>query len=125
MLEIKSNDTSLAGQAKIIVIGVGGGGNNAVDRMINEGVGGVDFVAINTDKQHLMNSKAATTIQIGEKLTKGLGAGANPEVGKAAAEENKEELTELLKGFLQHLREQIWYLSPVVWVEEPEPVQLL
>ncbi len=98
MLEIKSNDTSLAGQAKIIVIGVGGGGNNAVDRMINEGVGGVDFVAINTDKQHLMNSKAATTIQIGEKLTKGLGAGANPEVGKAAAEENKEELTELLKG---------------------------
>lgn len=96
MLEIKSGNADYA--AKIIVVGVGGGGNNAVNRMIDEGIAGVEFIAINTDKQHLMNCKASTTLQIGEKLTKGLGAGANPEVGKAAAEENKEEITELIKG---------------------------
>ena len=88
LLEIKTNESDLA--AKIIVIGVGGGGNNAVNRMIDEGIMGVEFVCVNTDKQHC--------IQIGEKLTKGLGAGADPEVGKAAAEENREELTELVKG---------------------------
>lgn len=66
--------------------------------MIDEGIAGVEFIAINTDKQHLMSCKASTTMQIGEKLTKGLGAGANPEVGQAAAEENKEEITELIKG---------------------------
>ena len=96
MLEIKSGNSEFA--AKIIVVGVGGGGNNAVNRMIEEGIVGVEFIAINTDKQHLMNCKASTTLQIGEKLTKGLGAGANPEVGQAAAEENKEEITELIKG---------------------------
>jgi len=96
LLEIKSGNAEYA--AKIIVIGVGGGGNNAVNRMIDEGIAGVEFIAINTDKQHLMSCKASTTMQIGEKLTKGLGAGANPEVGKAAAEENKEEITELIKG---------------------------
>ena len=96
MLEIKTNEADLA--AKILVIGVGGGGNNAVNRMIEEGIQGVEFVCINTDKQHLMSCKASTTMQIGEKLTKGLGAGANPEVGQAAAEENKEEITELVKG---------------------------
>lgn len=96
MLEIKSGNAEFA--AKIIVVGVGGGGNNAVNRMIDEGIAGVEFIAINTDKQHLMNCKASTTLQIGEKLTKGLGAGANPEVGKAAAEESKEEITELIKG---------------------------
>lgn len=96
MLEIKTNEADLA--AKILVIGVGGGGNNAVNRMIEEGIMGVDFVCINTDKQHLLNCKASTCLQIGEKLTKGLGAGADPEVGKAAAEENKEEITEIVKG---------------------------
>lgn len=96
LLEIKTNESDLA--AKIIVIGVGGGGNNAVNRMIDEGIMGVEFVCANTDKQHLSNCKAGNCIQIGEKLTKGLGAGADPEVGKAAAEENREELTELVKG---------------------------
>ena len=96
MLEIKTNESDLA--AKIIVIGVGGGGNNAVNRMIDEGIMGVEFVCVNTDKQHLSNCKAGNCIQIGEKLTNGLGAGADPEVGKAAAEENREELTELVKG---------------------------
>ena len=96
MLEIKSGNAEFA--AKIIVVGVGGGGNNAVNRMIDEGIAGVEYIAINTDRQHLLNCKASTTLQIGEKLTKGLGAGANPEVGKAAAEENKEEITELIKG---------------------------
>jgi len=97
VLEIKSGNAEYA--AKIIVVGVGGGGNNAVNRMIDEGITGVEFIAINTDKQHLMNNcKASTTLQIGEKLTKGLGAGANPEVGRAAAEESKEEITELIKG---------------------------
>ena len=96
MLEIKTNESDLA--AKIIVIGVGGGGNNAVNRMIDEGIMGVEFVCVNTDKQPLSNCKAGNCIQIGEKLTKGLGAGADPEVGKAAAEENREELTELVKG---------------------------
>jgi cell division protein FtsZ len=96
LLEIKSGNAEFA--AKIIVVGVGGGGNNAVNRMIDEGIAGVEYIAINTDRQHLLNCKASTTLQIGEKLTKGLGAGANPEVGKAAAEENKEEITELIKG---------------------------
>jgi len=96
LLEIKSGNAEFA--AKIIVVGVGGGGNNAVNRMIDEGIAGVEYIAINTDRQHLMNCKASTTLQIGEKLTKGLGAGANPDVGKAAAEENKEEITEMIKG---------------------------
>ena len=84
--------------AKIIVIGVGGAGNNAVNRMIEEGIQGVEFVAVNTDKQHLSTCKAPITIQIGEKITKGLGAGALPEVGAQAAEESIEELTEIIKG---------------------------
>lgn len=96
MLEIKTNETDMA--AKILVIGVGGGGNNAVNRMIEEGIVGVEFVCINTDKQHLSKCKANQCVQIGEKLTKGLGAGADPEVGKAAAEESREEITELVKG---------------------------
>lgn len=96
MLEIKSENSEFA--AKIIVVGVGGGGNNAVNRMIDEGIVGVEFIAINTDRQPLSNCKANNTLQIGEKLTKGLGAGANPEVGKAAAEENKEEITNMIKG---------------------------
>ena len=84
--------------AKIKVIGVGGGGNNAVNRMVEHGVRGVDFVAINTDIQALHSSRAETKIQIGEKLTKGLGAGANPEIGAKAAEESRNEIAEALKG---------------------------
>ena len=96
MLEIKTN--SADSSAKIIVIGVGGAGNNAVNRMIDESIGGVEFVGVNTDKQALMLCKAATLIQIGEKLTKGLGAGAQPEIGEKAAEESAEELSAAVKG---------------------------
>jgi cell division protein FtsZ len=84
--------------AKIVVVGVGGGGNNAVNRMISDKLNGVDFVAVNTDVQALQGSKAGIKIQIGEKLTRGLGAGANPEVGSKAAEESKDELAQALKG---------------------------
>lgn len=84
--------------AKIKVIGVGGGGNNAVNRMIDCGVRGIEFIAINTDRQALYSSRAEQKLQIGEKLTKGLGAGANPEIGMKAAEENRNEITEALKG---------------------------
>ncbi|MDD6035209.1 MAG: cell division protein FtsZ [Lachnospiraceae bacterium] len=96
MLEIMNDNAEVA--AKILVIGVGGAGNNAVNRMIEEGIGGVEFVCVNTDKQHLKNCKAPQCIQIGEKLTKGLGAGAKPEIGEKAAEENIEELTQIIKG---------------------------
>ena len=95
MLEIKTLEEK--GPAKILVIGVGGAGNNAVNRMVDENINGVDLIAINTDKQVLATSKAPTKIQIGEKLTKGLGAGAKPEVGAGAIEENREEITELVK----------------------------
>ncbi|OLN22859.1 cell division protein FtsZ [Domibacillus antri] len=91
-------DTSLDSLATIKVIGVGGGGNNAVNRMIEHGVQGVDFIAVNTDAQALNLSKAEVKMQIGSKLTRGLGAGANPEVGKKAAEESKEQIEEVLKG---------------------------
>lgn len=96
MLEIRTNDGESA--AKIIVVGVGGAGNNAVNRMIDESIGGVEFVGINSDKQALTLCKAPTAMQIGEKLTKGLGAGAKPEVGQAAAEENIEEIQHMLEG---------------------------
>ncbi|WFA09638.1 cell division protein FtsZ [Tissierella sp. Yu-01] len=84
--------------AKIKVIGVGGGGNNAVNRMVECGVRGIEFVALNTDRQALYSSRAETKIQIGEKITKGLGAGANPEIGGKAAEENRNDIMESLKG---------------------------
>ena len=84
--------------AKIKVVGVGGGGNNAVNRMISAGLRGVDFIAVNCDAQALFLSKAQNRIQIGEKLTKGLGAGANPEIGQKAAEESREQLIEELQG---------------------------
>ena len=96
MLEIKTNESEAA--ARIIVIGVGGGGNNAVNRMIDEQIAGVEFIAINTDKQALQLCKAPTLMQIGEKLTKGLGAGAQPEVGEKAAEESEEDISAALKG---------------------------
>lgn len=85
MLEIKSNDAESA--AKIIVVGVGGAGNNAVNRMIDEEIDGVEFIGINTDKQALQLCKAPTLLQIGEKLTKGLGAGAKPEIGESRGRE--------------------------------------
>ncbi|HLS08718.1 cell division protein FtsZ [Lentibacillus sp.] len=95
MLEFETNMDQLA---TIKVIGVGGGGSNAVNRMIEHGVEGVEFIAVNTDAQALNLSKAETKLQIGGKLTRGLGAGANPEVGRKAAEENKEQLEEALQG---------------------------
>ncbi|MFC1627259.1 cell division protein FtsZ, partial [Patescibacteria group bacterium] len=83
--------------AKIKVIGVGGGGNNAIDSMIkSDQIKGVEFVAINTDAQTLLKCQAETKIQIGDKLTRGLGSGANPKIGKEAAEESKDKLQELL-----------------------------
>src|SRR4051812_7957159 len=91
-------ETSIETLATIKVIGVGGGGNNAVNRMIEHGVQGVEFIAVNTDAQALNLSKAEIKMQIGAKLTRGLGAGANPEVGKKAAEESKEQIQEALKG---------------------------
>lgn len=96
MLEIMTNDQESS--AKIIVVGVGGAGNNAVNRMIDENISGVEFIGINTDSQALTLCKAPTAIQIGEKLTKGLGAGAQPEIGEKAAEENVEELTQAING---------------------------
>ena len=96
MLEIMS--TVAESGAKIIVIGVGGAGNNAVNRMIDECIGGVEFVGVNTDKQALVLCKAPTLIQIGEKLTKGLGAGAKPEIGEKAAQESTDELAAVMEG---------------------------
>lgn len=91
-------DLNMEQVAQIKVIGVGGGGNNAVNRMIDAGLKGVEFIAVNTDKQALFTSKAEHRVQIGEKLTKGLGAGADPEVGKKAAEESREDIMKLLQG---------------------------
>jgi cell division protein FtsZ len=95
MLDFETNFNQLA---KIKVIGVGGGGNNAVNRMIEDGVEGVEFIAVNTDAQSLHQSKAEITMQIGASLTKGLGAGANPEIGKKAVEESKRQIQEVLQG---------------------------
>ena len=96
MLEIISNEAESA--AKIVVIGVGGAGNNAVNRMVEEDIGGVEFIGVNTDKQALQLCKAPKLIQIGEKLTKGLGAGAKPEIGEKAAEESAEVLEASIRG---------------------------
>ena len=95
---IEDSGLVIDGTATIKVIGVGGGGTNAVNRMVDSGIRGVEFVAVNTDKQALLNSKAASKIQIGEKITRGLGAGANPDIGAQAAEESKAEITEALRG---------------------------
>jgi len=95
MLEFDSDDIQYA---RIKVIGVGGGGNNAVNRMISAGLKGVEFIGINTDAQALQMSRASEKIQIGIKLTKGLGAGANPEIGHNAAEESREEIAKALMG---------------------------
>ena len=96
MLEIKTNEDNAG--ARIIVAGVGGAGGNAIDRMVEENVKHVEFIGINADKQALARCKAPKTIQIGEKLTRGLGAGAKPEIGEKAAEENIDEIREALNG---------------------------
>ena len=85
-------------EARIVVVGVGGGGGNAVNRMVDETIGGVEFVAVNTDKQALNLCKAPTVVQIGEKVTKGLGAGAKPEIGEQAASESVDEIKQVLTG---------------------------
>lgn len=95
MLEL---DITQSNVANIKVIGVGGGGNNAVNRMIEDGLEGVEFIAVNTDSQDLIKSKAPMKIQIGEKLTKGLGAGGDPSKGEASVEESKEEISKALEG---------------------------
>ena len=92
------NNYMMDGTANIKVIGVGGAGNNAVNRMIQAGIKNVEFIAINTDRQALLLSQAPSRIQIGEKITRGLGAGANPDIGAQAAEESKTEIAEALKG---------------------------
>ena len=94
---VETATNNLSGVAKIKVIGVGGAGNNAVDRLIESGLKSAEYIVVNTDNQALARSKASNRIQIGVKLTKGLGAGADPTVGKAAAEENKESIQEALK----------------------------
>jgi cell division protein FtsZ len=96
MEQINSNQAESF--ARIKVIGVGGGGCNAVNRMIQEGLKGIEFITVNTDAQALVVSKAETRVRIGDKVTRGLGAGGNPEVGRKAAEESAEELYEVLKG---------------------------
>ncbi|MDD5940894.1 MAG: cell division protein FtsZ [Lachnospiraceae bacterium] len=96
MLEIKTDENETA--CKIIVVGVGGAGNNAVNRMVEQEISGVEFIGVNTDLQALQRCKAPKLLQIGQKLTRGLGAGANPEVGKKAAEESSEEISAALKG---------------------------
>ena len=95
MLEFEVDNNNFA---SIKVIGVGGAGTNAVNRMVESGLRGVDFIAVNTDKQALTLSKAETKIQIGEKVTKGLGAGAKPQIGQQAAEESREEIAQVVKG---------------------------
>ena len=100
MMEYVNEESTISidGTATIKVIGVGGAGNNAVDRMIEAGIRGVDFITVNTDSQQLKKTKAPIKIQIGEKITKGLGAGANPDVGAQSAEESKAEIAEVIRG---------------------------
>lgn len=108
MLEFEQGFNHLA---TLKVIGVGGGGNNAVNRMIDHGMNNVEFIAINTDGQALNLSKAESKIQIGEKLTRGLGAGANPEIGKKL-------LKNLASKLKMQFKVQIWYSLLLVWVAE-------
>ena len=116
-MTIELVETELSG-AKIKVIGVGGGGNNAVNTMIEAGLMGVEFIAVNTDAQDLKRSLASRRFQLGNQLTKGLGAGANPEVGREAALEDRERLAELLVG-----ADMVFVTAGMV--AEPEPVQPL
>ena len=105
-------DEEMQNVTNIKVIGVGGGGGNAVNRMVESGLSGVEFVAMNTDQQALLNSKATQKVQLGAKLTKGRGAGADPEIGQRAAEESKDEITNAL-------RVRRWSLSPPAWAAAP------
>ena len=98
VMDGNDENVMLDGTATIKVIGIGGAGNNAVNRMVDSGIKGVEFIAVNTDRQALLLSKAASKIQIGEKITRGLGAGANPDIGAQSAEESKAEITEALRG---------------------------
>ena len=91
-------DENFDAKAKMKVVGVGGAGGNAVNRMVSAGLLGVEFIAINTDAMALDNNQASKRVQIGEKITKGLGAGANPEIGKIALEEDREKVAALLEG---------------------------
>ena len=95
MYELMDNHNE---EAVIKVFGVGGGGGNAVDHMVKESIEGVDFIAANTDAQALRNSAANVTLQLGHDVTKGLGAGANPEIGRRSAEEDRETIKETLQG---------------------------
>ena len=95
MLQFEINEQNTA---RLIVIGIGGGGCNAVNRMIESGIKGVQLISINTDRQALNSSKAEMKIQIGEKLTRGLGAGANPELGQKAAEESIEDIKKIMEN---------------------------
>ncbi|MBT7782445.1 MAG: cell division protein FtsZ, partial [Anaerolineae bacterium] len=97
MMDSKQNSNAEA-FARIKVIGVGGGGSNAVDRMMAEGIKGVEFITVNTDAQALMLSKASIRVRLGDKLTRGLGAGGDPEIGRKAAEESADDLYAALKG---------------------------
>ena len=109
----------------IKVVGVGGGGNNVVNRMVRSGTKGVDFVAVNTDKQVLNASSATYKIQIGEKLTHGKGAGSNPEVGQKAAEESRNQLTKSLEAPALppwwRRSPASWAFSPWAWSPSPSP----
>ena len=100
----------------IKVIGVGGGGSNVVNRMVRSGMKGVDFIAVNTDKQALKNSAATYKIQIGEKLTQGQGAGSDPEVGRKSAEESRNQISKMLE-------ETDMSSSPPVWAAAPAPAR--
>ena len=99
----------------IKVIGVGGGGGNAVNRMVSDGLQGVEFIAMNTDQQALAKNHAATKVQLGSKLTKGRGAGADPEIGQRAAEESKDEIANALKGS---------QMASCPWASSPSPFPL-
>ena len=97
------------------VIGVGGGGGNAVNRMVSNGLQGVEFIAMNTDQQALVKNHASVKVQLGSKLTKGRGAGADPEIGQRAAEESKDEIANALKGLSDGIH------HPPVWAAAPAP----
>src|SRR5947199_7226380 len=91
-------EETVSQNARMKVVGVGGGGGNALNRMIDEGVRGVEFIAVNTDAQALLNNKADVKVQIGKRLTRGLGAGARPEIGRQAIEENRDEVLHALQS---------------------------
>jgi len=109
-------ETAKSMSAQLKVVGVGGGGCNAIDSMINRGLSGVEFIAVNTDAQVLEESYAAHKIQIGTNVTRGLGAGADPNVGRKAAEEDREKITHVLEG-------SDMVLLQLVWEEVPEQGQ--